>query len=391
MERNCWNNNFRRTAAHAAFLLLSVGLALGTAQPAFADDEHSEVAGSGETAAQKDVLKYGMTPIAGSQIKDGTWEITVDSSSEFFRIEKAELTVENGEMTAALTMSSYSYTLLYMGTAEEAAAAPASDYISYEDIDDWYVFTVPVSALNKEIDCAAFSDRRQKWYRRKILFDASSLPEEALNGLKLPDYDLIQEAVDAYSGADGDSASGEVSGDSGGDSASGEVSGDSGGAQDSGTENGGSTAEAMDIDLDDGEYSIDVDITGGSGRAGISTPCRMIVRDGKAYAKILWSSTYYDWMKVGGKTYKNETTDGGNSSFTIPITAMDTVIPIVADTTAMGDPVAIDYSLTFYRNSIGDVGLIPQVAAKKVIIAAAVLVVGGFFLNLVLKKRRKYR
>ena len=55
------------------------------------------------------------------------------------------------------------------------------------------------------------------------------------------------------------------------------------------------------------------------------------MKDGKAWAKLLWSSTYYDYMIVGGKKYLNETTDGGNSTFTIPIAVMDEDMPVIAD------------------------------------------------------------
>ena len=96
-------------------------------------------------------------------------------------------------------------------------------------------------------------------------------------------------------------------------------------------------------------------------------------------------------MIVGGKKYLNETKDGGNSTFTIPIARMDSTIPVIADTTAMGDPVEIEYNLTFYKDTIGEKGLIPQEAAKKVLlIALAVIVVGAVF-NHIIKTRRKGR
>ncbi|MCQ2452948.1 MAG: hypothetical protein MJ075_07465 [Oscillospiraceae bacterium] len=274
-------------------------------------------------------------------------------------------------MKARMTMSSYSYSLLYMGSAEEAAAAPYEDYIEFDRADDYYVFTIPVRALNEPISCAAYRKRKQKWYSRTLLLGASTLPEEALNGLVLPDYELIDKAVEAYSGEEGIPAGSVVA---------------LGGNMDADNPTYG---EAMEINLPDGRYSINVDIAGGSGRATVSTPTLLLVQDGKAYARLLWSSVYYDWMQVGGVTYPNETTDGGNSTFTIPVCSLDSLIPVVADTTAMGDPVAIQYTLTFYRESIGDEGLIPQEAAKKVVIVAVIIIVAGFVLNLLLKKRRR--
>ena len=67
------------------------------------------------------------------------------------------------------------------------------------------------------------------------------------------------------------------------------------------------------------------------------------------------------------------------------------VIPVIADTTAMGNPVEISYSLTFYEGSIGDKGLIPQEAAKKVLIFALIIIVIGAIINHFVKMKRKGR
>ena len=146
---------------------------------------------------------------------------------------------------------------------------------------------------------------------------------------------------------------------------------------------------AVPIDLPDGEYSIEVNMTGGSGRASVSSPTWLIVKDGYAYARLLWSSSYYDYMIVDEVRYDNQTDDGSNSTFVIPILAMDEEIPVVADTTAMGDPVEIDYNLTFYSNTVDDKDAIPQEAAVKVLILALIIIAVGGVLNYVLKKRRK--
>ena len=128
---------------------------------------------------------------------------------------------------------------------------------------------------------------------------------------------------------------------------------------------------------------------GGSGRASVSSPTWLIVKDGYAYARLLWSSSYYDYMIVDEVRYDNQTDDGSNSTFVIPILAMDEEIPVVADTTAMGDPVEIDYNLTFYSTTVDDKDAIPQEAAVKVLILALIIIAVGGVLNYVLKKRRK--
>lgn len=319
-----------------------------------------------EAIREKTVGRYGMVPVYPEDIVDGTYEIQVESTSPFFKITEAELIVDGEDMSARITISSLSYQYVYMGTAQQAEEEDASKLIGCEEVDGKSIFTIPVEALDKELDCAAFSKKRQMWYDRKLVFDASTLPEGALE-IELPDYELIEMALRAYQVEGGDLAS------------------DSDTAQSDTQE----SPEPVGISRADGEYSIEVNMTGGSGRASISSPTLLIVRDGKAYARLLWSSTYYDYMIIDGTYYYNQTTDGGNSTFEIPITVMDEAMPVIADTTAMGDPLEIEYTLTFYPESIGSKSQIPQEAAKKVLVIAIVIIVVGGILNYFVKKKRK--
>ncbi len=337
---------------------------------------YDKVAGENETASSKEVKSYGMVPVHSQDIEDGSYEIEMKSSSSFFRTEKVILTVKKGKMTALLYMYSSSYTHLYMGSAEDAAKAGYSDYIASKKKSGYCTFTIPVEDLNAEISCAAFSKKKSKWYDRTILFDASTLSDQDALKIDLPDYDLIDKAVTAYNDA--------KNADSDENSTS---------ASDSSTSAGTDTTaqtktEAMKIDYEDGEYSIDVDMTGGSGRASISSPTLLVVQDGKAYAELTWSSTYYDYMIVGGTKYENQSSDGGNSTFLIPISTMDEAFPVIADTTAMGDPVEIEYQLTFYSDSIGNKNLIPQEAAKRVLVVALIMIVIGFIINRFFRRSR---
>ena len=86
----------------------------------------------------------------------------------------------------------------------------------------------------------------------------------------------------------------------------------------------------------------------------------------------------------------NETTDGGNSTFTIPIAVMDAPMPVIADTTAMGDPVEIDYALTFYEDTVADKNQVPQEAAIRVLIIALIIILTGGALNFLVKRKRKH-
>ena len=148
-------------------------------------------------------------------------------------------------------------------------------------------------------------------------------------------------------------------------------------------------ADVMSIDKEDGEYSIQVDLEGGSGKASVTSPTILTVEDGKAYAQIQWSSSNYDYMIVDGEKYLPTNEEGMNSVFEIPVLSMDEALPVIADTTAMGAPHEIDYNLTFYSDSIGPKSQLPQEAAKRVVAVAMVIIVGGGILNYFVNKRNR--
>ncbi len=145
----------------------------------------------------------------------------------------------------------------------------------------------------------------------------------------------------------------------------------------------------IETDLEDGEYSIQVDLEGGSGKASVSSPTLMLVKNGRMYAELQWSSSNYDYMIVDGEKFQNESEEGRNSVFTIPVTALDDKMEVIADTLAMGAPHEIDYTLTFYETSIGSKGQLPQEAAKRVVAVAMVIIVGGGILNYFVNKRNR--
>ena len=143
------------------------------------------------------------------------------------------------------------------------------------------------------------------------------------------------------------------------------------------------------FDLTDGEYAIDVAMTGGSGKATIQSPTLLTLNDGIAYATITWSSSNYDYMIVDGQKYLNESEEDANSYFTIPIADLTQDVPVIADTLAMGTPHEVQYVLTFDPASIASKSTLPQEGAKRVLIMAAVIIIGGGILNHFVNERRK--
>lgn len=216
-------------------------------------------------------------------IKDGTYAIEVESSSSMFKIEKAELTVAEGNMTAVITLSGTGYTKLYMGTGEQAASAEEADCIPFvEDANGAYTYTIPVAELDAPIDCAAFSKKKEEWYDRQLTFLSASIGEAA---------------------------------------------------------------------VEDGTYTIDVTLSGGSGKTTVISPATITVTEGKAVATIEWSSPNYDYMLVEGEKYLPTNTEG-NSTFEIPVLVYDAEMPVIGDTVAMSKPHEVEYTLTFHSESM---------------------------------------
>mgnify|MGYP003355980605 FL=1 len=250
-----------------------------------------------ETAEQQSVGTEGMTPVLASELRDGVYQIQVDSSSSMFRIEACELTVKDGSMTADMKMGGTGYLKLYMGTGEEAAKAPEEKMIPFEEAADGsHHFTVPVEALDKELDCAAFSKKKEKWYDRVLVFRADSLPADALT-------DAAQVAAES-------------------------------------------------LGLADGCYTVEVSMEGGSGRVSVESPAKLVVKDQKAVAEVVWSSPNYDYMKVGEEKFLPVNQGGETSVFEIPVTVFDRKMAVAADTTAMSTPHEIEYTLLFDSASI---------------------------------------
>ena len=140
-------------------------------------------------------------------------------------------------------------------------------------------------------------------------------------------------------------------------------------------------AQAFTLDKEDGEYSIQVELEGGSGKASVTSPTLITVKNGEVTADIQWSSSNYDYMIVDGKKYLPVNEEGTNSEFQS--------MPVIADTTAMGTPHEINYTLTFYSDSIGSKSQMPQEAAKRVVAVALVIIVGGGILNYFVNKRNR--
>lgn len=112
------------------------------------------------------------------------------------------------------------------------------------------------------------------------------------------------------------------------------------------------TQEETGWEFQDGTYQMEVELLGGSGRASVTSPAKVEIKDGKAVATLEWSSPNYDYMVVDGEKYLPVNIEG-NSVFQIPVEAFDQDIAVIADTVAMSAPHEIEYTLNFHAGENG--------------------------------------
>ena len=229
-------------------------------------------------------------------LPDGVYTAEFDTDSSMFHANEAcdgkgTLTVENGQMTFHVSLASTHIVNLYLGKASDAADHEA----------DW---------LQPTTDTVTYSDgTSEEVYGFDIPVTAVDTDFDlAILGTKGKWYDHVVSVRNAVQQA-------------------------------------GTAAPT------DGTYTCDVTLEGGSGRAAVDSPAALTVADGKMTATIVWSSPNYDYMIVDGEKYLPTNTEG-NSTFEIPVSALDTALDVTADTVAMSTPHEIEYTLTFDSASL---------------------------------------
>ena len=229
-------------------------------------------------------------------LPDGVYTAEFDTDSSMFHANEAcdgkgTLTVKNGQMTFHVSLASTHIVNLYLGKASDAADHEA----------DW---------LQPTTDTVTYSDgTSEEVYGFDIPVTAVDTDFDlAILGTKGKWYDHVVSVRNAVQQA-------------------------------------GTAAPA------DGTYTCDVTLEGGSGRATVESPAALTVADGKMTATIVWSSPNYDYMLVDGEKYLPTNTEG-NSTFEIPVAALDTALDVTADTVAMSTPHEIEYTLTFDSASL---------------------------------------
>ena len=271
-----------------ALLLAGCGAAESAAP---ASESASEAASTVETAPAAE--SESETPAAEAALPDGVYTADFNTDSSMFHANescngKGTLTVADGQMTMHVSLQSKKIVNLYLGMAADAANHEA----------DW---------LQPTTDTVTYSDgTSEEVYGFDIPVAAVDTDFQlAILGTKGTWYDHTVSVANAEPADE-------------------------------------TAAEAPA----DGTYTCAVTLEGGSGRATVESPAALTVADGALTATIVWSSPNYDYMLIDGEKYLPINTEG-NSTFEIPVAALDTALAVTADTVAMSTPHEIDYTLTF--------------------------------------------
>ncbi len=236
-----------------------------------------------------------------AQLPDGVYAAEFSTDSSMFHVSEAcdgkgTLTVKDGVMTIHISLGSKKILNLYPGLAEDAAKdgavllEPTTDTVTYSDgmTEEVYGFDVPVPVIGEEFDLALIGTKG-KWYDHKVKVS-----------------DPVAEGA----------------------------------------------ADTFDLStVEDGSYTIELTMEGGSGRASIQSPTQITVADGAATAILEWSSPNYDYMLVNGEKYLPVNTEG-NSVFEVPVEALDVPLTMIGDTVAMSTPHEVEYTVTFHSETL---------------------------------------
>ena len=236
-----------------------------------------------------------------AQLPDGVYTAEFSTDSSMFHVSEAcdgkgTLTVKDGVMTIHISLGSKKILNLYPGLAEDAAKdgavllEPTTDTVTYSDgmTEEVYGFDVPVPVIGEEFDLALIGTKG-KWYDHKVKVS-----------------DPVAEGA----------------------------------------------ADTFDLStVEDGSYTIELTMEGGSGRASIQSPTQITVADGAATAILEWSSPNYGYMLVNGEKYLPVNTEG-NSVFEVPVEALDAPLTMIGDTVAMSTPHEVEYTVTFHAETL---------------------------------------
>lgn len=289
-------------------------------------------------------------------IADGTYQVNAEAGGKMFRVTGCVMTVKNGQMTAAVTLSGQGYNRIYLGDVNNASDDEKNWILPDSLLAEQYTFQIPVEKLDEVMTIAVHTTKSNKWDTRTLTFHSEGMTKiaDSNNG----------NASNGNNGSNGSLTPGGNNNNPGNTSNgnnSGSTGSNNGNTGNNTTNNGKPDKESKyesDLNkstarvnsatgLKDGVYTPDsFSWSGGTGKVRISCS-KVTVTGGQAYATITFSSTHYQYVKANGNVYYPSSKTGSSTSFVIPV-ELNKNNTIVGMTTAMSAAHEIKYTIFVY-------------------------------------------
>ena len=292
-------------------------------------------------------------------IADGTYQVNAEAGGKMFRVTDCVMTVKNGQMTAAVTLSGHGYNRIYLGDVNNASDDEKNWILPDSLLAEQYTFQIPVEKLDEVMTIAVHTTKSNKWDTRTLTFHSEGMTKiaDSNNG----------NASNGNNGSNGSLKPGgnnnnPGNGSNGNNQGNAENNNGNSGTTGNNTTNNGKPDQESKYESDlnkstarvnsttglkDGVYTPDsFSWSGGTGKVSI-TCSKVTVTGGQAYATITFSSPHYQYVKANGNVYYPSAKTGSSTSFVIPV-ELNKNNSVVGMTTAMSTAHEIKYTIFVY-------------------------------------------
>ena len=292
-------------------------------------------------------------------IADGTYQVNAEAGGKMFRVTDCVMTVKNGQMTAAVTLSGQGYNRIYLGDVNNASDDEKNWILPDSLLAEQYTFQIPVEKLDEVMTIAVHTTKSNKWDTRTLTFHSEGMTKiaDSNNG----------NASNGNNGSNGSLKPGgnnnnPGNGSNGNNQGNAENNNGNSGTTGNNTTNNGKPDQESKYESDlnkstarvnsttglkDGVYAPDsFSWSGGTGKVSI-TCSKVTVTGGQAYATITFSSPHYQYVKANGNVYYPSAKTGSSTSFVIPV-ELNKNNSVVGMTTAMSTAHEIKYTIFVY-------------------------------------------
>ena len=292
-------------------------------------------------------------------IADGTYQVNAEAGGKMFRVTDCVMTVKNGQMTAAVTLSGHGYNKIYLGDVNNASDDEKNWILPDSLLAEQYTFQIPVEKLDEVMTIAVHTTKSNKWDTRTLTFHSEGMTKiaDSNNG----------NASNGNNGSNGSLKPGgnnnnPGNGSNGNNQGNAENNNGNSGTTGNNTTNNGKPDQESKYESDlnkstarvnsttglkDGVYTPDsFSWSGGTGKVSI-TCSKVTVTGGQAYATITFSSPHYQYVKANGNVYYPSAKTGSSTSFVIPV-ELNKNNSVVGMTTAMSTAHEIKYTIFVY-------------------------------------------